>query len=214
MARQSGAAFVFVNYTPAPEAHYPVAIEEAYAAATWVAKHGAALDLDGTRLAIAGDSAGGNIAAAATLLAKERGGPALRYQALFYPITHAAFDTRSYVEWADGPWLTRKGMQWFWEAYAPDVVRCTEPTASPLLASPEQLRKLPSALVITSEADVLRDEGEAYSRKLRMAGVEVTAVRYEGVFHDFMMLNALAETNAARSAVALTAQSLKTALLP
>jgi acetyl esterase len=150
--------------------------------------------------------------AAVTLLAKERGGPAIRYQALLYPVTDAAFDTDTYSQFADGPWLTRKAMAWFWDAYAPDPAVRAEPTASPLQATLEQLRGLPPALVITDEADVLRDEGEAYGRKLRQAGVDVTAVRYEGVFHDFMMLNALAETNAARVAIAQTAQALKTAL--
>jgi acetyl esterase len=212
LAVQSGAAFVFVNYTPSPEARYPVAIEQVYAAAKWVAEHGTELGLDGTRLALAGDSVGGNMTAAVTLLAQERGGPAIRYQALFYPVTNAAFDTGSYEQFAEGPWLTRKAMQWFWDAYAPDPAKRAEPTASPLLASLEQLEGLPPALVITDEADVLRDEGEAYSRKLRQAGVDVTSVRYEGVFHDFMMLNALSETNAARAAVAQAANALKTAL--
>jgi acetyl esterase len=212
LTAQSGAAFVFVNYTPSPEARYPLAIEQVYATVQWVAAYGSELGLDGRRLAIAGDSVGGNMTAAAALLAKERGGPAIRYQVLLYPVTNAAFDTDTYEQFADGPWLTRKGMQWFWDAYAPDAARRMEPTASPLQATVEQLRGLPSALVITDEADVLRDEGEAYARKLRAAGVDVTAVRYEGVFHDFMMLNALAETNANRQATAQVAQALKTAL--
>jgi acetyl esterase len=212
LAAQTGAAFVFVNYNPSPEAHYPVAIEQAYATLKWVAEHGAELGLDGSRLAVAGESVGGNMTAAVTLLAKERGGPMIRYQALLYPVTNAAFDTETYDAYADGPWLTRKAMEWFWDAYAPDVAQRAKPTASPLQASLEQLRGLPPALVITDEADVLRDEGEAYGRKLREAGVDVTAVRYEGVFHDFMMLNALAETNAARAAVAQVAQALKAAL--
>ncbi len=212
LAAQTGAAFVFVNYTPSPEAHYPVAIEQVYAALQWVAKHGAELGLDGSRLAVAGESVGGNMTAAVTLLAKERGGPLIRYQALLYPVTNAAFDTDTYDQFADGPWLTRKAMQWFWDAYAPDVAHRTEPTASPLQATLEQLSGLPPALVITDEADVLRDEGEAYGRKLREAGVDVTAVRYEGVFHDFMMLNALAETNANRKATAQTAEALKAVL--
>jgi acetyl esterase len=212
LAVQTGAAFVFVNYTPSPEARYPVAIEQVYGAALWVAEHGAELGLDGTRLALAGDSVGGNMTAAVTLLAKERGGPAIRYQALFYPVTNAAFDTGSYEQFAEGPWLTRKAMQWFWDAYAPDMASRAEPTASPLLASLEQLQGLPPALVITDEADVLRDEGEAYGRKLRRAGVDVTSIRYSGVFHDFMMLNALSQTNAARTAVAQAASALKTAL--
>jgi acetyl esterase len=211
LTAQTGAAFVFVHYTP-PEAHFPVAIEQVYATVKWVARYGAELGLDGSRLAVAGDNVGGNMTAAVTLLAKERGEPEIRYQALLYPVTNADFDTDSYRQFADGPWLTRKALQWFWDAYAPDVARRAEPTSSPLLATVEQLRGLPPALVITDEADVLRDEGEAYGRKLRAAGVDVTAVRYEGVFHDFMMLNALAGTNANRRATAQTAQALKTAL--
>jgi len=212
LANQTGAAFVFVNYPPSPEARYPIAIEQVYATVQWVAQHGAELGLDGTRLAIAGDSVGGNMTAAVALLAMERGGPEIRYQALLYPVTNAAFDTVSYKQFAEGPWLTRKAMQWFWDAYLPDLATRSEATASPLQASLEQLAGLPPALVITDEADVLRDEGEAYARKLRRAGVDVTSVRYEGVFHDFMMLNALAETNAARAATAQAAQALKAAL--
>ena len=212
LTAQTGAAFVFVNYTPSPEAHYPVAVEQVYATLRWVARYGGELGLDGSRLAAAGDSVGANMTAAATLLAKERGGPAIRYQALLYPVTNAAFDSDSYYLFAEGPWLTRKAMEWFWDAYAPDGTRRAEPTVSPLQASLEQLRGLPPALVVTDEVDVLRDEGEAYGRKLRQAGVDVTSVRYEGVFHDFMMLNALAETNASRQATRQTAQVLKAAL--
>jgi acetyl esterase len=212
LANQTGAAFVFVNYPRSPEARYPVAIEQVYATVHWVARHGAELGLDGSRLAVAGDSVGGNMTAAVTLLAQERGGPEIRYQALLYPVTNAAFDTVSYKQFAEGPWLTRKAMQWFWDAYLPDLAKRSEPTASPLQASLEQMAGLPPALVITDEADVLRDEGEAYGRKLRQAGVDVTSVRYEGVFHDFMMLNALSETNAARTATTQTAMALKSAL--
>lgn len=150
--------------------------------------------------------------AAVTLLAKERGGPAIRYQALLYPVTDARFDTGSYDQFADGPWLTRRNMQWFWDACAPDLPSRSQPTVSPLRATLEQLAGVPPALVITDEADVLRDEGEAYGRKLRQAGVEVTSTRFEGVFHDFMMLNALAETNASRAATAQTARALRAAL--
>lgn len=212
LTEQTGAAFVFVNYPPSPEARYPIAIEQVYATVAWVARYGAELGLDGTRLAVAGDSVGGNMTAAVTLLAKARGGPEIRFQALLYPVTDAAVDTRSYEQFAEGPWLTRAAMRWFWDAYLPDAERRAESTASPLRATVGQLAGLPPALVITDEADVLRDEGEAYGRKLRQAGVDVTTVRYEGVFHDFMMLNALAETNAARAATAQTARALKTAL--
>jgi len=209
---QTGAAFVFVNYPPSPEARFPVAIEQVYATVQWVARYGAELGLDGSRLAIAGDSVGGNMTAAVALMAKQRGGPAIQLQVLLYPVTNATFDTASYDQFAEGPWLTRKAMQWFWDAYLPEVGERTNPLASPLQATVDQLRDLPPALVITDEADVLRDEGEAYSRKLRQAGVDVTAVRYEGVFHDFMMLNALAGTNATRTATRQTARALRTAL--
>jgi acetyl esterase len=212
LTEQTGAAFIFVNYPPSPEARYPVAIEQVYATVEWVARYGAELGLDGSRLAIAGDSVGGTKTTAVALLAKARGGPAIRYQALLYPVTDATFDTGTYERFAGGPWLTREAMRWFWDAYLPDVARRAESTASPLRATVGQLRGLPPALVITDEADVLRDEGEAYGRKLRQAGVDVTTVRYEGVFHDFMMLNGLAETNATRAATAQTAQMLKTAL--
>lgn len=121
LVAQSGAAFVFVNYTPSPEAHYPIAIEQVYATVKWVAKYGAELGLDGSRLAVAGESVGGNMTAAVTLLAKERDGPPIRYQALLYPVTNADFDTETYEQFAEGPWLTRKAMQWFWDAYAPDL---------------------------------------------------------------------------------------------
>jgi acetyl esterase len=209
---QTEAAFVFVNYPRSPEARYPIAIEQVFATVQWVEKHGAELGLDGGRLAVAGDSVGGNMTAAVTLMAKERGGPAIRYQALLYPVTNADFTTASYEQFAEGPWLTRKAMQWYWDAYLPDASMRSELTASPLQATLEQLRGLPPALVITDEADVLRHEGEAYGRKLRQAGVDVTTVRYEGVFHDFMMLNALAETNATRDATAQTARALNAAL--
>jgi acetyl esterase/lipase len=212
LASQTGAAFVFVNYPRSPESRYPIAIEQVYATVRWVAEHGAELGLDGSRLAVAGESVGGNMTAAVTLLAKERGGPAIRYQALLYPVTNAAIDTDTYEQFADGPWLTRKAMQWFWDAYLPDTSKRYEATASPLQATVDQLRGLPPALVITDEADVLRDEGEAYGRKLRLAGVDVASVRYEGVFHDFMMLNALAETNATRAATAQAARALRAAL--
>jgi acetyl esterase len=203
------AAFVFVNYTPSPEARYPVAIEQAYAATHWVAAHGAEAQLDGARLAVAGDSVGGNMAAAVTLLAKQRGGPRMAGQVLFYPVTDANFDTGSYQQFAEGWFLTRDAMKWFWDHYAPDVAVRAQPTASPLRATVEQLRGLPPALMITAECDVLRDEGEAYARKLMAAGVRVTATRYLGTLHDFVMLNALADTPAARGAVAQGGEALR-----
>jgi len=202
IANGAHAEVAFVDYTPSPEARFPIAIEQIYAAAQWVAQHGSEINADSSRMAIAGDSVGGDMSAAITLMAKERGGPHLAGQALFYPVVDANFNTASYKEFAQGPWLTRKSMQWFWNAYEPNVAARDNILASPLLASTDQLSGLPKALVITDEADVLRDGGEAYAAKLRAAGDNVTAVRYEGVFHDFMMLNALSTTNADQAAVA------------
>jgi acetyl esterase len=203
------AAFVFVNYTPSPEARFPVPLEQAYAATKYVAEHGRELNLDGGNLAIMGDSVGGNMTAAVTLLAKERKGPAIRYQVLFYPVTDSGMNTASYNEFANGPWLTKAAMKWFWDAYAPSMEDRRKITASPLAASVEQLKGLPPALVVVDENDVLRDEGEAYGRKLIEAGVDVTALRMLGTFHDFAMLNGLAGTPATQAAVQLASQKLR-----
>lgn len=213
IANGATAAVVFVNYTPSPEAQYPVPVEEAYAATEWVAEHGREIHLDASALAVAGDSVGGNMAAAVTLLAKERGGPPIHFQVLFYPVTDAGFDTPSYEQFAEGHFLTRDAMKWFWDEYAPDESVRHEPTASPLRASLEQLRGLPSALIITGECDVLRDEGEAYARKLVEAGVDVTATRYLGIIHDFVMLNALTDTPAARGAILQASNALRQAFV-
>jgi len=209
----TGAAFVFVNYTPSPEAQFPIPIEQAYAAAKYVAENGHEIGVDGSNLAVAGDSVGGNMTAAVTLLAKERKGPAIRYQAMFYPVTDATMNTASYTEFANGPWLTKPAMRWFWDAYAPNKDDRKKITASPLAASVEQLKGLPPALLITDENDVLRDEGEAYVRKLMQAGVDVTAVRVLATFHDFMMLNGLADTPASKGAIQLASQKLRGVLL-
>jgi acetyl esterase len=212
IAAGTGAAVVFVDYDRAPEAEYPVAIEQAYAATKYVAEHSRELNVDPNRLAILGDSVGGNMAAAVTLMAKERRGPKIRFQVLFYPVTDADFATGSYQTFAEGPWLTRAAMEWFWDAYLPDVAKRKEITATPLNASLEQLKGLPEALVIVDENDVLRDEGEAYARKLSQAGVRVTAVRCNGTIHDFVLLNALAATPAVRGALAQAIGMLRKAL--
>ena len=206
------AAVVFVDYDRSPEARFPIAIEQDYAATKYVAEHAGEFDVDASRLAIAGDSVGGNMAAVVSLLAKERKGPAIRYQLLFYPVTDANFETGSYNQFANGPWLTKEAMKWFWNAYLPDVAKRKDIHVSPLQASLEELKGLPPALVITDENDVLRDEGEAYAHKLAAAGVPVTQVRYLGTIHDFVMLNALAETPATRSAIALANGALTKAL--
>ncbi|BAL89812.1 hypothetical protein AMIS_45920 [Actinoplanes missouriensis 431] len=212
LAHRSGAAVVFVNYSRSPEAHYPVAIEECYAVLEWIAAHGAAHDLDPERIAVAGDSVGGNMSAAVTLMAKQRSGPELAAQLLFYPVTDASFDTGSYHEFAQGYWLRRDSMQWYWNQYTTDERARAEITASPLRATPGQLAGLPPALVILAEADVLRDEGEAYAGKLRAAGVPVTAVRYQGIVHDFVMVDALRDTEAAKAALAQAGRFLREAL--
>jgi acetyl esterase len=206
------AAVVFVDYAPSPEARYPVAIEQAYAATRYVVDQDASLRIDPLRLAVAGDSVGGNMAAAVTLMSKQRRGPKIAFQVLFYPVTDAGFDTPSYTRFADGPWLTKRAMEWFWEAYLPDAAVRKQPTATPLNASLDQLAGLPEALIIVDENDVLRDEGEAYARKLSDAGVRVTSVRYNGTIHDFVMLNALADTPATRGAIAQAVGALKIAL--
>ncbi|OQR62876.1 esterase [Streptomyces maremycinicus] len=206
------AAVVFPEYDLSPEARYPVAIEQNFAVARWIVEEGASQGLDATRIAVAGDSVGGNMTAALTLMAKERGGVPLVQQVLFYPVTDASFDTGSYHQFAEGYFLRRDGMQWFWDQYTTDEAERAQITASPLRATTEQLADLPPALVITGEADVLRDEGEAYANKLRAAGVPVTAVRFQGIIHDFVMLNALRPTYAAEAAITLAVGTLRDAL--
>ncbi|MFF3277473.1 alpha/beta hydrolase [Streptomyces chrestomyceticus] len=211
LATGTGAAVVFPEYDLSPEARYPVAIEQNYAVAQWVVRHGAAKGLDATRIALAGDSVGGNMSAALTLMAKQRGDVPLVQQVLFYPVTDASFDTPSYHQFATGYFLRRDGMQWFWDQYTTDPAQRAEITASPLRAATEQLTGLPPALVITAEADVLRDEGEAYADKLRAAGVPVTSTRYRGIIHDFVMLEALRTTHAAQAAIGQAIDALRRA---
>ncbi|GAA3834415.1 alpha/beta hydrolase [Streptomyces chiangmaiensis] len=212
LAHAGGVAVVFVEYARSPEARYPVALEEVYAATAWIAEHGQELGLDGSRLAVAGDSAGGNLATAVALLAKRRGGPRLLQQVLFYPALDAGFDTPSYERFADGFFLTRAQMRWFGDRYAPDRSVRTEPTAAPLRATTAELAGLPPALVITAEADVLRDEGEAYARKLTQAGVPVVAVRYLGAIHSFTAQDALAASPLSQAAIDQAGQALRQAL--
>lgn len=209
LVANSGAVAVFVNYTPSPEAGYGVAIGQAYAATRWVAEHGAEINVDGKRLAVAGNSVGGNMAAVVSLMAKEQGAPALRAQVLLWPVTDANFDTGSYREYANGHFLTRDMMAWFWDNYTRDPAARREIHASPLQASTEQLKGLPPALVQTAEFDVLRDEGEAYARKLDAAGVDVKAVRYNGMIHDFGLLNVLADVPGTRAAMRQAGDELK-----
>jgi acetyl esterase len=212
LAVGANAAVVFVEYDRSPEARYPVAIEQAYATARWIVRDGSAEGLDGSRLAVAGDSVGGNMAAALTILAKQRGDVTFVHQSLYYPVTDAAQDTDSYREFADGPFLTAKAMAWYWDAYLPERDERSEITVSPLRASLDDLAGLPEAFVIVDENDVLRDEGEAYARRLTAAGVRTTSVRFNGVCHDFMMLNPLRGTAATTSAVEQAVHVLRQAL--
>jgi acetyl esterase len=212
LACGAGAALAFVEYDRSPEAGYPVAIEQGYATARWLAREGAAHGLDPGRMAIAGDSVGGGMTAAITLMAQERGDVHFVHQSMYYPVTDAGMDTGSYAQFEEGYFLTAKSMAWFWDCYCPELERRSEAFASPLRASDEQLAGLPPALLIVDEADVLRDEGEAYASRLRAAGVAITTVRYDGITHDFMMLNPLSKTRATRAAIAQAIATLRQAL--
>ena len=212
LVADSGAAAVFVNYTPSPETHFPVAINQAYAATKWVAEHGDQINVDGKRLAVVGNSVGGNMAAVVALMAKAKGTPAIRSQVLFWPVTNASFENASYDQFQDGYFLTKDMMKWFWDAYTQDPAERQSIYASPLLATTEQLNDLPPALVITAENDVLRDEGEAYARKLDAAGVDVVETRYQGMIHDFGLLNALSALPATRAALHQASEELRSRL--
>lgn len=205
----SGAVAVYVGYTPSPEAQYPTAIDQAYAATRWVGEHGKDIQVDSSRLAVAGNSVGGNMAAVVALKAKEAGTPKLSFQLLLWPVTDANLETASYNQFAQGHFLTKPLMKWFWDNYTTDPKQRAERFASPLQATTEQLKGLPPALVQTAEFDVLRDEGEAYARKLDAAGVTVTAVRYNGMIHDYGLLNPLAHIPAVQAALRQAGAELK-----
>lgn len=209
LVANSGAVAVFVDYTRSPEAGYGVAINEIYAATEWIAQNGKQLQIDGSRLAVAGNSVGGNMSAVLALMAKDKGGPKLRYQLLMWPVTDANFETASYKQYAQGHFLTTNMMKWFWDSYTTDAAKRKEIYAAPLQASLGQLKGLPPALIQTAEFDVLRDEGEAYGRKLDQAGVDVTVTRYNGMIHDFGLLNPLAKVRAVRSQVLQAGAELK-----
>ncbi len=182
LCRGAGVTVIAVHYRRAPETTYPGAVEDCYAATRWVAEHAAELGVDASRIAVGGDSAGGNLAAAVALMARDRGGPALCFQLLIYPVTAADFSTASYAENGTGYLLSRRGMEWFWDQYVPDLKQRHEPYAAPLQGS---LENLPPALVQTAEFDPLRDEGEAFARALKQAGVDTRLTRYDGLIHGF-----------------------------
>ena len=205
----SGQVGVFVEYTSLPEARYPTQLEESYAALKWVAGHAAEFGADGSRIAVAGNSVGGDLSAALTLMAKDRNGPKLSYQVLLIPATDASVDTASYHAFANDRFLPRAFMKYGWDRYATDEKTRDLPTVSPLRARHDELRGLPPALIITAENDPLRDEGEAYARKLKEAGVAVNAVRYNGTIHDFVLLNALRHLPSTESAIRLASEAIR-----
>ncbi|MBP7864284.1 alpha/beta hydrolase [bacterium] len=205
----TGAALVFVDFSRSPEAKFPTAIEELYAAGEYLCKNASKYNLDTDNMFVAGDSVGGNMATVLAMMAKEHGQVKFKAQVLFYPVTNAEFDNDSYKEFAEGHFLTREAMQWFWDQYTTDPKERKDPKASPLKASVDQLKGLPEALVINGEFDVLRDEGEAYAHKLIEAQVKVTAMTFRGTIHDFVMLNSLAETPAAIGAIKVACQFIK-----
>jgi acetyl esterase/lipase len=206
---ESGAMAVFPEYTRSPEAQYPTAIHQAYAATQWVSEHGGDIGADGRKLAVVGSSVGGNMAAVVSLMAKDKGGPRITFQALLWPVTDANFDTASYRDLSEGYFLTRNMMIWFWDNYTKDAAQRRETYASPLQAPTDSLQGLPPALVQTAHSDVLRDEGEAYARKLNEAGVDVIAVRYNGLIHDWGLLNPIATVPEVRTAITQVATELK-----
>jgi len=210
VALGANVAVVFVNYSPAPEAKYPTQINEAYDATLYMVQHANEFNLDSNKLAVMGDSVGGNMAIAVTLLAKNNPEIKIKYQFLFYPVTDAGMDTGSYREFADGPWLTKMAMAWFWDAYEPDVSVRNNILLSPLRGNSQELHGLPPALIITDENDVLRDEGESYAHKLMDAGVEVVAVRYLGICHDYLILNPLQHTPTVKNTISFIINQLHT----
>lgn len=205
----TGFAGVFVNYTRTPDARYPQAINEIFAATRWVAEHGDEIDVDGQNLAVVGNSVGGNMTAVTALKAKENGGPNIKVHIMMWPVTDSTFDTESWRQFGEDRFLTSSLMKWMWDLYTSDPNQRKEIHASPLQATVEQLKGLPPALIQVAESDILRDEGEAYGRKLDEAGVKVTTVRYDGMIHDFGLLNGLAEEPAVRSLFEHAAAELK-----
>jgi len=209
---ESGAVAVFPDYTPSPEARYPTAINQIYAATTWVAEHGNEIGVNGKNLAVVGNSVGGNMTAAVVLMAKAKNGPAIKLQVMLWPVTDANFETGSYKELGEGRFLTRNMMIWFWDNYLPDKNARKEIYASPLQSSIEQLKGLPPALIQIAENDVLRDEGEAYARKLDEAGVPVTLTREGGLIHDYGLLNPIAGVPAVKTALLQAAATIRKSL--
>lgn len=212
LARHTKSAVIFPEYTHSPEAVYPEAINQIYSVLKYIYNNPTEFNIDNSKIAIAGDSAGGNMAAAITLKSKNENGPDIKFQLLLYPVTDAKMKSDSYKEFENGPWLTKKSMEYFWKAYLNDKKQEEDIYVSPVYAEIDDLRGLPPALIITNENDVLRDEGEEYGRKLTEAGVSVMNVRINGTIHDCMMLNGLSQTPPVKAAFYLTCKTLKKVL--
>ena len=204
----SGVSVVSVDYCLAPEHKFPAAVDDAWAATRWVVAHAGELAVDASRLAVGGDSAGGNLAAVVALLARGKGAPAIAVQVLIYPVADLVGETRSYRDFAEGYLLTREGMRWFIAHYLTAEAEAVDWRASPLRA--QSLAGLPPALIVTAGFDPLRDEGEAYAERLREAGVRVDSVCYGGMIHGFVPMGRLLDT--AGRAISLIAGSLSQAL--
>lgn len=211
LAARTHSVLVFPEYSRSPEAKYPTALEQCYQVLGMLPRllQSCNVEMEQKTLTVAGDSVGGNMATVMTLLAKERKGPHIQKQLLYYPVTDACFQTCSYCQFAEGYYLYRAGMMWFWDQYTCSMKERSQIAASPLRADLCQLSGIPDAMILNGEADVLRDEGEAYARRLRKAGVGVTAMRFQGMIHDFVMLNALNETKACRAAMDVSVEWLK-----
>lgn len=202
----------FVNYSRSPEAIYPSAIEEIYGVLEYLYSHYTDFNIDKDKIIIAGDSAGGNMAAVIAIKSKKENGPKIKFQLLLYPVTDTSMDTESYKLFKDGPWLSKKAMEWFWNAYVPQKSEREDIYVSPLKAEIADLENLPPALVVVAENDVLRDEGELYAAKLNDAGVDTTCVRINGTHHDFLMLNALQASQSGEAAFMLICSILNSKL--
>ena len=209
LVRESGAAAVYVDYTPSPEAHFPVAINQAYEATKWVGQHGKEIGVDSTRLALVGNSVGGNMVASVALQINQFGGPKIRYNVMLWPVTNASFDSASYNQYENGYFLTKNMMKWFWDNYTTNTEDRKNILASPLRATKEQLKGFPPTLIQTAELDVLRDEGEAFGRNLDSAGIPVTVTRYNGLIHDYGLLNPLSSEPAVKTALSQAGSELQ-----
>ena len=213
IAIRCNAAVIFPDYSRSPEGQFPKALNEIYSILEYIYKNSGQFNIDSEKIAIAGDSAGGNMAVVTAMKSKNKKGPKLSYMCLFYPVTNAGMDTKSYELFEDGPWLSKKAMEWFWDAYVPEKKLRNDAYVSPIQAAETDLQGLPPALIITAENDVLRDEGEAFATKLDSAGQEVLCVRINGTIHDFLLLNALSDTEPAIGALELACGMLKKHLI-